>query len=296
LREDAAWFDLSERGRILARGEDRKRLLHAMTTNHVEGLDPGGGVYAFFLSAQGRVLADVVVLCREEDLLLSVEPEAREKIYAHLDRYIIADDVTLEDVTRQTSEIALEGPRAAELLRAAGAEIPAAPYAFTAWGGRMVVKAAAAGGEGYRIIGPREPAARLAGVIEASVHDVLAVRLEHGAPRFGDDITEAYIANETQLTHALHFNKGCYLGQEIVERVRSRGHVNRLLGALRIEGAAPPERGAKILAAGQEAGEITSAAYSPAEGCVRALGYVRAQHRASALSVNGAAARVVQHG
>jgi aminomethyltransferase len=294
LRESAAWFDLSARGRIRAAGEDRKRLLHAMTTNHVEQLAPGQGLYAFFLNAQGRVLADVILLCRDDDLLLSVEPEVREKIYRHLDKFIIADDVTLEDVTEATSEIALEGPGSGEALRAAGAAPPDAPYSFTRWGDRMVVKASATGAEGYRVIGPRGDTAWLAGIAEATAEDVLAARLEHGAPRYGDDITEAHIAHETRQLHALHFNKGCYLGQEIVERVRSRGHVNRLLLPLRIEGDAPPARGTKIMAGGKEAGEITSAAFSPAERCVRALGYVRAEHRAAELSAGGAPARVIQ--
>src|ERR1700689_1594100 len=99
LREDAAWLDLSGRGKILATGEDRARLLHAMTTNQVETLKPGEGCYAFFLSAQGRILADVNLLCFEDHFLLDTEPETRRKLFEHLDRYIIADDVTLEDAT-----------------------------------------------------------------------------------------------------------------------------------------------------------------------------------------------------
>ena len=99
LREDAAWLDLSGRGKIRATGEDRARLLHAMTTNQVETLQPGEGCYAFFLNAQGRILADVNLLCFEDHFLLDTEPETRTKVYEHLDRYIIADDVTLEDQT-----------------------------------------------------------------------------------------------------------------------------------------------------------------------------------------------------
>ena len=92
-------MDLSGRGKIRATGEDRARLLHAMTTNQVESLKPGEGCYAFFLSAQGRILADVNLLCFEDHFLLDTEPETRTKVYEHLDRYIIADDVTLEDQT-----------------------------------------------------------------------------------------------------------------------------------------------------------------------------------------------------
>jgi glycine cleavage system aminomethyltransferase T len=112
LRQSAARVDLSARGRIRVSGEDRKRLLHAMTTNHVEQLEPGQAIYAFFLNAQGRILADVNIYCAEDHLLLSVEPEVREKVLSHLDRYIIADDVTLEDITEATAEIAVSGPQA----------------------------------------------------------------------------------------------------------------------------------------------------------------------------------------
>src|SRR5215472_16965253 len=107
LRNSAAWLDSSARGKIELTGEDRARLLHAMTTNHVQQLTPGAGCYAFFLNAQGRILADVNVLCRPDHFLLDLEPETREKIYQHLDRYIIADDATLEDITEQTATIAV---------------------------------------------------------------------------------------------------------------------------------------------------------------------------------------------
>src|SRR5258708_5905046 len=112
LRNGAVWLDLSARGKIKATGEDRARLLHAMTTNHVESLAPGTGCYAYFLSAQGRILADVNLLCRTDHFLLDTEPETREKLFSHLDSFVIADDVTLEDVTPTLATVALEGPEA----------------------------------------------------------------------------------------------------------------------------------------------------------------------------------------
>jgi aminomethyltransferase len=120
-------------------------------------------------------------------------------------------------------------------------------------------------------------------------------RLERGIPRYGDDITEANLVQETRLMEAVSFSKGCYLGQEIVERVRSRGHVNRLLTPLRIEGPAPP-RGVRVLAGEKDAGEVTSAAYSVNEGATRALAYVRAEfaRKGVELQVGGAAAQVVE--
>src|SRR5277367_5895120 len=112
LREDVAYLDLSARGRIYATGDDRARLLHAMTTNQVKELKPGEGCYAFFLNAQGRILADVNLFVLEDRILLDVEPELRERVLQHLDKFIIADDVTLEDVSESLTSIGIEGPAA----------------------------------------------------------------------------------------------------------------------------------------------------------------------------------------
>jgi len=273
LRESAGWLDLTGRGKIVARGEDRVRLLHAMTTNHVEQLAPGGGCYAFFLDAHGHILADVNLFAMTDYILLDLEPEVTRKIYAHLDRHIVADDVSLEDVTAGYATFAVEGPRAAEVLAAAGAPVPVDAYSHIVWGTRIVARAS-----GFLVFAPlaeREEIVRAleaAGAVAASAHDALVVRLENGRPRYGDDITEDHLAQETQQLHALHLSKGCYIGQEIVERIRARGHVNRLLVRLTLEGNQPPARGTKF-----PDGEITSAAYSPALGKVVALAYVRAE-------------------
>jgi tRNA-modifying protein YgfZ len=298
--ESAAVVDVSARGRIAATGEDRKRLIHAMTTNQVEKLETGEGVYAFFLNAQGRVLADAVVVCREESLLLMVEAEAREKVYGHIDRYIIADDVTLEDVTEKTWEVALEGPGAAEVLRGLGAELPGATYGFTRWGDVEIVAVSMTGAGGYRLIGSEgraevEEKLKAGGAVEASLAETERVRVEHGVPRYGVEITDGYIAQETRQMQALNFAKGCYLGQEIVERVRSRGHVNRLLTALELAGESVPERGTKVMWGEKEAGEVMSAVWSPRLGAVRAMGYVRAEALAAGgLTIDGAEAKAVE--
>jgi folate-binding protein YgfZ len=302
LRESAAWFDLSTRGRIRATGDDRKRLLHAMTTNHVEGLEPGQGLYAFFLNAQGRVLADAVILCAEDNLLISTEPETRHSVFEHIDHFIIADDVTLEDATEASCEFAVEGPLASERLASLGAPVPEADYSWCSWNNVIVLRASATGQPGFRLIAPVEKKAELQALLasvapEATAGDVLAVRLENGRPRYADDITERYIAHETGQLHALHFQKGCYLGQEIVERVRSRGLVNRQLTPLSIHGTAIPVRGDKILDGEKEVGEVTSAAWSPAGNAVRALAYLRLEARKSAglHTAGGDAVQVVQN-
>ena len=125
LRESAAWLYLSGRGKIVARGEDRARLLHAMTTNHVQQLEPGKGCYTFFLNAQGHVLGDANLFASPDHILLDTEPETALKLFSHLERYIIADDVTLENATQRTATIGLDGPKAEEVLASLGGPAPA---------------------------------------------------------------------------------------------------------------------------------------------------------------------------
>jgi folate-binding protein YgfZ len=300
LRTAAAWLDLSARGRIYATGDDRARLLHAMTTNHVQQLTPGTGCYAFFLNAQGHIQADVNLLCLEDRFLLDTEPETRERVFRHLDKYIIADDVALEDVTELLACVAVEGPHAAAVLAAIGAPAPDAEDAHAAWEGAIIERASETGEPGFRIFMPAEMKAdwiaRLesVGAVHATPDEARTVRLEHGKPRYGEDIFDTTLPQETRQMHAVNFAKGCYLGQEIVERIRSRGHVNRLLVKLEVEGEAPLAGGTKVTADVAEAGEITSSAFSPALGKQVALAYVRAQYAAdvTVLQAGGRAAIV----
>ena len=281
LRSSAAWLDLSARGKIKLTGEDRARLLHAMTTNHIQQLTPGTGCYAFFLNDKGRILSDANILCRPDHFLLDLEPEAREKIYQHLDHFIIADDVTLEDATAELATIAVEGPKAAELLQAAGAPIPETEYSTIEWGSRVVARLNSTGSLGFFIFAPSGEKSELvaqieaAGAVAADAEAFRVVRLENGKPRYGEDISERFLAQEANQPHALHFSKGCYLGQEIVERVRSRGQIHRVLKPLVLDTKTPPEPGAKLQTGDTNVAEITSAAYSPALDKVVALAYVR---------------------
>ncbi len=154
LRESAAWLDLSGRGKIRVTGEDRARLLHAMTTNHVQQLKPGEGCYAFFLNAQGRILADANILCREDHLLLDTEPETARSLYEHLDRFIIADDVTLEDQTAAFATLSVEGPSAAAVLERAGMPVPADQYGSLPWDSSLVARLSYTGSLGFFLFVP----------------------------------------------------------------------------------------------------------------------------------------------
>ncbi len=300
LRTHAAWLDLSARGKIRVAGEDRARLLHAMTTNHVQQLNPGDGCYAFFLNAQGRILADVNLFCFEDYFLLDTEPETRHKLYEHLDRYIIADDVTLSDDTDRLATISIEGPEAQAMLEKLGAPIPAASYSTASWGERIVARVDSTGSAGFFFFTPPEDKPRLireleaAGAIAATFEEATIVRVENGRPRYGEEITERFLVQETGQLQAVHFSKGCYLGQEIVERVRSRAQIHRVLRRIEVDSTEVPPLGAKLKLADLDAGEIVSAVLSPALGKLVAMAYVRTPNSESgtALTLNGAPARV----
>jgi tRNA-modifying protein YgfZ len=282
LRESAAWIDLSTRGKLRVRGEDRARLLHAMSTNDIQNLKPGGGLYAFFLTAQGRILADANIYNRGESLFLDTEPETAEKLYSHLDKYIIADDATVEDETGQWAAIGLEGPESIRYAEKLGISVPER-NCVSDWRTGFVARAASTGPEGIRIFLSRADKDDLLRRFEelaipnATASEARVVRLENGIPRYGEDMTERYLVQETQATHGVHFNKGCYLGQEIVERVRSRAQIHRLLTPIRIQSSSAPPAGTKLSVDGKDVAEITSAVYSPSFGEVVGLAYVRTE-------------------
>ena len=224
-------------------------------------MTPGSGCYAFLLSPQGRIQADLNLFCFDDHFLIDTEPELREKVYQHIKRYIIADQVELEDVTDRTACIGVEGP--VQVL-----PVPDIDFAHVHWEGYTLARAAMTGQSGARIFcGPEQKAdvivkVEAAGARPATLDDARVVRIENGKPRYGEEITETSLPQETQQMHAVSFTKGCYLGQEIVERIRARGHVNRTLQ--RFEGAPP------------EGAEVMSSVVSPASGKTIGLAWVRA--------------------
>jgi tRNA-modifying protein YgfZ len=280
LRHGAAWLDLSARGRIVVRGRDRARLLHAITSNEVKKMTPGTGCYAFLLNPQGRIQADLCLFCFDDHFLIDTEPEVREKVHQHIKRYIIADQVELEDVTAGTAAIGVEGPGASAMLAELGAPVPGDAYAHAAWGDATVAALTATGQAGARIFCPAGGAGEVvnrleaAGAVAASAEDARVARIENGRPRYGEDIRETSLPQETQQMHAVSFNKGCYLGQEIVERIRAQGRVNKKLMRVVLAGVEAPAGGTKTTVDGAEA-EVTSAVVSPESGEVVALAYVR---------------------
>jgi folate-binding protein YgfZ len=263
LRQGAAWLDLDARGRIVARGRDRARLLHNLTSNEVKKMAAGDSCYAFLLNPQGRIQADLHLLCLADHFLIDTDPGLREKVPQLIRRYIIADQVELEDVSAQTASIGVEGPEAPQLT-----------------GDFTIASLTVTGQPGYRIYcAPEGKAAVMAqlealGVKAATEEDARIVRIENGKPLYGEDIRDTTLPQETQQMQAISFTKGCYLGQEIVERIRAQGRVNKKLQRLELDGPDLPAPGTKMQVDGREA-EITSAVYSPHFGKAIALAYVR---------------------
>jgi aminomethyltransferase len=302
LHESAAWLDVSSRGRIAVVGPDRLRLLHAIASNAVEGLSAGQGTYAFFLNAQGRIQADSHIFVSEDRVLIDCEPEAGGALLKHIESYIIMDDVRLEDAGESTA-IALEGPRSEEVAqRALGDVLPEnTPFAHRESRGIRVVRCTLSGQPAVWFFDASEGKNQLleklesAGASAALAEDFRVTRVENRRPRFGEDYTSANIPHETGLLQAVSFSKGCYLGQEIVERVRARGQVQKLLVSLEFNTRQALEPATAVRFAGEEAGRLSSPVFSPRRGKVMAFAILRREAAAAGTEVeaNGIPGRVL---
>jgi len=303
LHESAAWADASSRTKIRVTGEDRVTWLQAMCTNDAAVREPGQGAYAFFLNNHGHILADCCFYPAEDHIVLDCEPEVRKLLIEHLEKFIIMEDVTLEDVSGSLAGAAVAGPRAAEVLRRAlGADAPSGDYEHLTKDGVLVSRVPWSGRPLFRLFSAAEKMSELtseleaAGAAQASEQDLRVFRVENAVPRHGEDFGDRTLPHESQQLHAVSFRKGCYLGQEIVERVRSRGRVNKRLELIEMEAQAPPPAGSPVLFEGKEAGRLTSPVYSPRLG--RSLGFAilrqKAAEAGAGLEVEGVEARVRQ--
>ena len=280
-------YDLNSRAKIVVTGSDRVRWLNGMVTNNIRDLPQWHGVYAFLLNPQGHILGDLYAYNRGDSLMIDTDQSQSEKLRATFDHYIIMDDVEVNGVSDKLTAIGVAGPKVREVLRTEGFEIPELqPLQFidVAWRSVAVtvVRSDNASVEAYelwlspdRAAGLRHALAK-AGATPVGVTALELLRIAAGIPRYGQDIRERDLPQETGQERAVHFSKGCYIGQEIVERIRSRGNVHRKFTGFEVQGALPVV-GAKIQADGRDIGEITSVASIPVAGGERpvALGYIR---------------------
>ena len=281
----------TQRSRLRMVGKDAKRFLHGMVTNDITGLKPGQGCHAAMLTVKGKLLSDLVVYdLGDAGLLFELPASTGENIRATLDRYLISDDATVSDASAEVAELGVYGSAAAAALQhlGAGSDVASlAPYHFstisTAAGTLQVARTPELGITGFHVFG--DPAAVTAaqaqlqarGAVVLSESDATVLCIEAGMPLYGIDIDEERMPNEARLDDVFSATKGCYLGQEVVVRLRDRGQVNRMLIGLRLPGVAGdhelPATGTKLAHASRaNAGHITSIVRSPRFGTI-ALGY-----------------------
>jgi len=292
-RNAAGIFDFSFRARLAARGPDRVSFLHNMLTNDVKSLEPGQGMYAALLDVKGHILADLRVYLEPDQVLLETDLDLIDKVINVLERYIIMDDVTLERL--RWWGLAVQGPQSRALLESSLRRGLPWRSEFGHQRGEYaglplhIVRVSSTGEEGYELWVPLDDDTRKAkalwetllasapglAALPSGTEALEMLRIEAGIPRYGADFAEDTLPLEAGLLNAISFAKGCYPGQEIVERTRSRGHINWKLMGVAVDAAVPVAPGEKLLSEGKEVGEVTSACFSPLLDRPIALAYLR---------------------
>ena len=311
-RETVALLDKNYRTYLALSGPDRVRFMNAILTNNIKDLKEGRGIVSLFLNPQGRILAEIETYAEEQRLLCVSFAEIREKLVPALDHYIIMDDVVLTDETARYGTLALEGPRAAETVkRLANVDLTTLPeleWRESSVGAIpcRIVRRSPSGHPSAEFLCEQTHLQQLWKLLRDAVSTagggpvgytaLNSLRLESGIPWFGYDFGEKQIPHEAGLERShISYTKGCYTGQEIVERVRSRGQVNRVRVLFKLEATELPPADAPILFEGKEVGQVTRAGYSPAFQSNIGMGYVRREQNppGTAVEIGGAAATVV---
>lgn len=294
-RTGAALLDRSDRQLLRLTGEDRVSFLHGMVTNDIKGLADNAACDAAFLTVKGAMVAFARVLKLTDSLLIDVEPGLLSKAHEFLDRYLISEDVELTDVTADYGQLSLLGPEsvtvAAGALGFTGGPHPQNALTTHAFAGADLIALGQQRytGEGVDLLVPTPAlegawkALVAAGARPIGNEAFEMLRVEAGVPRYGQDLVETTIPLEAELTSAISYNKGCYIGQEVIARATFRGHMNRLLSGLTLGADFDPSNGlgvgTELRRNGKKVGWLTSVVSSPTLGQTVALGYVHRDHR-----------------
>jgi folate-binding protein YgfZ len=297
LLEGCGLFDMSWQAKLVLTGEDRVRWLNGMVTNNVRDLAVGHGVYNFVLTPQGRIVGDLVAYNRGDFVLVTTDRAQAPAVTEIFDRYIIMDDVEVADISDKLSAVGLAGPNAAQVLNAAGidvSQLDPGQVIDLVWRdmGISVARSTHPNMDAFEIWFAVEQADRVwdelvaAGATPVGSEALELYRIARGVPLYGRDFGQRDLPQETEQKHALNFTKGCYIGQEIVERIRARAILHRTFTGFVVEGE-PPQLGTKVQSEGKNIGEITSAARVPFPSGERtvALGYLRREFEAPGTAV-----------
>jgi folate-binding protein YgfZ len=299
----AGLIDLSARGRILVSGSEAVMFLNGLITNDIKTLELNSWMLAAFANVQGRLLAAVRIIHRENGFLIDTEDSTREAVMKLIERFTLAGDFKVAELSGETAELSVQGAAAAEILAkvvgARAAELERQKSSTLDFAGAAVtlIRATHTAEDGFDVFVNRDHLAALhdaltnAGARAISEETFETLRIEAGVPRYGIDMDETNVVTETNLDDAVSFTKGCYVGQEIVIRIKHRGHVAKKLAGVVLEGAASSPRNAKIVAAdGREIGRVTSSTFSPRLDRAIALAYLKYDHLAPGTAVRIVAA------
>ena len=311
LRESVGLLDKNYRAYLKFTGPDRVRYLNAILTNDIKSLKEDHGTISLFLNPQGHIQAEIETHALADKLFCVSHAMIRERLIPALEKYIIMDDVTLTDRTVEVTTLALEGPKAADAIaeltgvKLGGMdELESRETSVSGMECRLVRRTPGKEPRGEFLSHRKDArelwqmllkAAKSEGGGAAGYKALNSVRLEQGIPWFGYDFGEKQIPHEAGLQDShISYTKGCYTGQEIVERVRSRGQVNRMRVSLRFEGSEAPALNAPLLSESKEVGYVTRMGFSPAVNAFIGMGYVRRESAVTGtrLTVEGGSATV----
>ena len=301
LTEGAAFIDFSSRGRLCLTGADRQTFINGQVTNNVKDLRTGQGCYAALANAKGKMTADLNIFILADEILLDFEPGLTAKVSERLEKFIIADDVQIVDASSSFGLVSILGPKAIATCESLGWRAPKNSFEIELQDSVYIANVPRLGASAIDIYFPLEnpdvfAKLKSAGIDACSTEAFETARIEQGIPRFGADMDENTLAPEALGEDAISYSKGCYIGQEVIARIRTYGQVAKALRGLRFDpGAAVPKSGDKIYRDGKEVGWITSAVFSPKLERPIALGYVRKECNqiGARLIVNDSPAEIV---
>ena len=307
----AGAIDLSSRGRILVGGSEAVQFLNGLITNDMKTLAEGAWMPAAFPSVQGRLLASVrVVRLKDETtdenvcpvFLIDTEAVTHERVLKTIERFTLAGDFRVSDITSETALISVQGNNAVDVVQSVlGAEAvgqPANGVTNISWrqpqvtGDVNVIRASHTAEDGFDLVVKADQAGSLWSALQDAdarpvgydAFDIL--RIEAGLPRYGVDIDDTNVVTETALDDAVSYTKGCYVGQEIIARIKYRGHVAKKLAGLVFDQAVKVEANSTIKSTDdKDIGRVTSVTYSPHLGRTIALGYLKYDYLAAGTNV-----------
>jgi glycine cleavage system T protein len=290
VRQSVGLADASARLLLRAVGSDRLEFLHGLTTNHIKDMKPGEGTYNAHLNSKGKMVGDLIVYTLADHLILDISAACAKAVGEALDYYHFSEEVEFTDITAQHVVLGLHGPDAPKVLdklstmsvsdlpdyhfrRGNLAEVPI-----------LVARVNRTGEEGFELHAPIDGAEPIwksllaEGAVPVGCEALDSLRIEAGIPRFGADMDDTVVPWEAGIDHAIHLNKGCYVGQEVIARMEYLGRVSRKLVALVMEGDKVPAVGGEVGHDGENVGRVTSACFGPTVGKPLALAYVKYDH------------------